>query len=238
MYYLSKHTYCRELAGGGAVLLDVQRRRYLGIDAAIVPALRMRVANWPVVVAASSDVSAAIDTSIEDLLGQLVTSGTFTTQVTERAPHPPRGPRESMLTSRATSGPSPSFKATFRFVLACLHVAIVTRRSGFASLLEWMNQRQRRLAALASQQQEATRYVLACHLRLRVWLFTAQNHCLFDSLVLANFLTRCGVRCSFVIAIDNKPFMAHAWVQVGDTILNDTVEYAQQFTPLLAVPSD
>jgi hypothetical protein len=58
---------------------------------------------------------------------------------------------------------------------------------------------------------------------------------LFDSLVLSAFLTKCGQPCTFVIGIATKPFVAHAWVQSGDAVLNDTAEYIQTFDPILAI---
>ncbi|HVZ34530.1 MAG TPA: lasso peptide biosynthesis B2 protein, partial [Polyangiaceae bacterium] len=59
--------------------------------------------------------------------------------------------------------------------------------------------------------------------------------CLFDSLVLAEFLRRRGVRATLVIGISTVPFAAHACVQFGDLVLNDTVEKVQGYTPILAV---
>lgn len=73
--------------------------------------------------------------------------------------------------------------------------------------------------------------------QLRIWFYTAYDQCLLDSLVLSVFLTLCKAPCTFVIAVASKPFLAHAWVQVGDMVLNDTAEHVQEFHPLLGVGS-
>jgi hypothetical protein len=58
---------------------------------------------------------------------------------------------------------------------------------------------------------------------------------MFDSLVLAVFLTRHMIPCTFVIGVSVKPFLAHSWVQIGELVLNDTAEHVQTFTPILAI---
>jgi hypothetical protein len=37
-----------------------------------------------------------------------------------------------------------------------------------------------------------------------------------------------------MIGVSTKPFIAHAWVQSDDRVLNDTTEHVQMFTPILA----
>jgi hypothetical protein len=38
-----------------------------------------------------------------------------------------------------------------------------------------------------------------------------------------------------VLGVRMMPFAAHAWVQDGDTVLNDTVDYVSAYTPILVV---
>jgi hypothetical protein len=38
-----------------------------------------------------------------------------------------------------------------------------------------------------------------------------------------------------LIGVSTKPFLAHAWVQMSELVLNDTAEHVQTFTPLLAI---
>ncbi len=71
--------------------------------------------------------------------------------------------------------------------------------------------------------------------RLSTLFYTARNACLLDSLVLTEFLLRYGHRPTLFIGVCTKPFFAHAWVQIGDCALNDSLEHAQTFRPLAAI---
>lgn len=64
---------------------------------------------------------------------------------------------------------------------------------------------------------------------------TPLRNCLSRSLALAGTLRAGGHACELVIGVAINPFQAHAWVQAGDTLLNDRLERVRQFTPILAV---
>lgn len=70
---------------------------------------------------------------------------------------------------------------------------------------------------------------------LRPVLYTAKDRCLFDSIALIEFLTAFGVFPTWVIAVRTRPFAAHSWVVDGDLILNELLERAEEFYPILAV---
>ena len=101
-------------------------------------------------------------------------------------------------------------------------------------LLGWLDRRQH-LIESNSAKLHTLPSLISSFRQLRIWFYTAHDQCLFDSLVLSVFLTLLKVNCTFVIAVVSKPFLAHAWVQVGDMVLNDTAEHAQEFHPLLGV---
>jgi hypothetical protein len=104
-------------------------------------------------------------------------------------------------------------------------------------LLGWLDRRQH-LIESNSANLHTVGALISSFRQLRIWFYTAHDQCLFDSLVLSVFLTLLKVPCTFVIAVASKPFLAHAWVQVGDMVLNDTAEHVQEFQPLLGVGSD
>lgn len=60
-------------------------------------------------------------------------------------------------------------------------------------------------------------------------------NCLTDSLALATFLSRRGVRSDLVFAVKLDPFAAHCWLQNDDAILNDAADTVATFTPILVV---
>jgi hypothetical protein len=57
--------------------------------------------------------------------------------------------------------------------------------------------------------------------------------CLRDSFALLHFLGRGRARARLVIGVTMDPFGAHAWVQAGETVLNDRVDRVCAFTPIL-----
>jgi len=62
-----------------------------------------------------------------------------------------------------------------------------------------------------------------------------QGECLFRSLMLRAFLRRAGLTATWVVGCQTWPFEAHCWLQLDDTVLDDTVDHAAGFTPILAI---
>lgn len=71
--------------------------------------------------------------------------------------------------------------------------------------------------------------------RLRPLAYSSRGACLFDSLVLLEFLALHSVYPTWVLGVRSRPFLAHSWVQYDRCVLNGTVEYVEQFTPILIV---
>lgn len=66
--------------------------------------------------------------------------------------------------------------------------------------------------------------------------FVPVDHsCLLDSLALDRFLANRGLESRLVFGVNAEPFSAHAWLQVGDMALNETVSYARMHTPILVL---
>ena len=59
--------------------------------------------------------------------------------------------------------------------------------------------------------------------------------CLQDSLALLDVYARRGLFPSFVIGVTTAPFAAHCWLQTGELILNEALDEAAQFLPILVV---
>lgn len=66
-------------------------------------------------------------------------------------------------------------------------------------------------------------------------LLSRQSQCLRTSLALVVYLARHGYYPDLVIGVRMKPFGAHAWVQAGSIVLNDTVDEVAPFTPIVVV---
>lgn len=66
-------------------------------------------------------------------------------------------------------------------------------------------------------------------------LHSAADRCLPRSLALVDLLARRGWRAHVVLGVRQGPFAAHCWAQAGEEVLNDTVEEAACFTPILVL---
>jgi hypothetical protein len=66
--------------------------------------------------------------------------------------------------------------------------------------------------------------------------FFPRNYlCIFDSLALLNFFATFDLFPSWVFGVKLGPFHAHCWLQQGSVVLNDSISYVRQFTPIMAV---
>ncbi len=236
IYFLSEESYCCEF-DDGAVILHLGAGTYVGVHAENLPELRIRTQNWP----NSSEIDRAAVTAggaaSEDLISLLLFRGILTTAST---------PKRSLITNSAretfvNSGPQLIQKSRVitqlpRFVSSLLTVAIRHKDKKLASLLYWLRRRQSLIRTRGHSVTPAeVRKLLASFFCLRIWFYTADRRCLFDSLVLAMFLSKKKVPCTFMIGVSTKPFLAHSWVQVGAFVLNDDAEHVQMFTPILAI---
>lgn len=59
------------------------------------------------------------------------------------------------------------------------------------------------------------------------------DQCLADSLALLEFLEGNGHTADWVFAVTAPPFAAHCWVQIGSTVLNDTLDHARLYVPIM-----
>jgi hypothetical protein len=233
--HLSAHVYCREF-DDGAIILDLRNGCYLGINAKDLPDLKSRIGNWPTSPRFESNVKDLGSASTESLISDLLLRGILTTAEPKTRP----ASLVSPLTSLTMDGYSIAQKSIptthiLQFVLSLVQVLLRGRQGRLEPLLNWIRQRRSFLENRSSVTEDRVADLLSSFFRLRIWFYTANNHCLFDSLVLSVFLTRERVPCTFVIAVATKPFLAHSWVQIGECVLNDTVEYVQTFNPILTV---
>jgi hypothetical protein len=71
--------------------------------------------------------------------------------------------------------------------------------------------------------------------RMRPYMFSARDKCLFESFVLANFLAMYGLYPEWVFGVRTDPFAAHCWLQHRRVVFNDYAEHAGEFTPIMII---
>jgi hypothetical protein len=88
-------------------------------------------------------------------------------------------------------------------------------------------------AAQAGETSDIERDVAAfdrCSLLIR-----SHDQCLVRSLALAHRLAARGRTADLVIAVRVRPFSAHAWVQIGNLLLNENCDGVRGYTPILVL---
>jgi Transglutaminase-like superfamily len=224
----------------GAVLLDLTRNKYFAIESH--DALELdRHLNGGEIPDMASDGNGHLDNPRVEFISALVERGLLVSY-----PSLHKGTNGDVVapTRSLTSMPNsssqkaPQLAQLGHIAWALTHVRLNLRLRRLRSLVHYLR-RWKLLFEIRSSPDTASfdelvDLVIAFR-KLRPWLYTATNRCLLDALVLTEFLFQHNYFPTFVIGVDTKPFCAHAWVQMGDCVLDDRVERVQNFTPILTI---
>jgi hypothetical protein len=224
--------------GESVVMLDLRSNSYVAVDPDDVPTLGSCLIGVEAMLPPMRRTS-EVGSTPEDLAAALMKRGLITTlKAVGHVPTP-----VSLATNKAIP---PGLRAertykvqlthVIRFFRAFLYVAWNLRRKRIKQLVDRQARMNRDLRlADCTGVPERVRDLLLVFRRLRLFAYTAHDQCLLDSLVLAEFLRSNGEHPIFCIGVKSKPFLAHAWVQVGDCVLDDTLDHVRNVAPILAV---
>jgi len=209
----------------GAVFLDVRHDRYLGLECDQAQALRGILAGEPAPGGAS-------------LADELVAAGVLAARaneaskpaVTQVIPHP------RTLLFEPSDVPRASWLQIGRFVSACVAVWLSLHAGSLEYAIRCLEARKRKVSSTRVTMDEIGLLVSIFN-RLRTYAYTARDHCLFDSFVMADFLRRFGVAATCVFGVRTLPFGAHCWVQVDSALISESasVEYIATYSPILTI---
>lgn len=105
-----------------------------------------------------------------------------------------------------------------------------------ASLARFETAKARATGDPGSQTPSTARLMAAASaLRASMRLVSFHERCLPASLALAMRLARAGIPVDLVLGVRLAPFKAHAWVQHGETLVNERLSLARLFTPILVL---
>ena len=219
------------------MILDLLSGNYIGVDAEYVPKLREQVRNWPSAEGPDCQPGNPSKQELRSLISSLIQRGILVTHAIPQRPcYPLTCLMELRSGPRTTDLPQIMLRDVVDFSVAWLKALISTRDTKLAALFHRIDRGQRRVAgADRTVSLDEVAALMNRFFRIRLWCYTAVRQCLFDSAVLAHFLTRKHIPCNLVIGVSTKPFAAHAWVQFGTFVLNDTVEHVQVFKPIVQV---
>jgi len=219
---------------GQVILLDLRRDKYLAIGGPALPALSGAIDDWP------TPEDDAQSQSGGDKLGNWLRKLTAAQMLaTAQSPRLPRAtlqdPIASLDAQSHAAGPH-GWRRPLHIARSAAMVALWLKRLSLAEI----ERRVRRMhepgrssehPAFVAQLHDA----VASYCRLRPFLFTVHDRCLFDSLTLVCFLAMEGLPTRWVIGVRTRPFAAHSWVQSGHLVLNDVQEHVRRYTPILVV---
>lgn len=232
--WLSPHVRACEI-DGQVILLNLASNRYLGVGAASAKALAGEVKGWPIGPDASEP-SPPPHASLRGSKQLLVSQGLLTDKPQAELAMP-----VTVEAKRSLDIDEESMKqkiGALRLGHLLLGATVTAFRLKYCSLqtmVKAVNTRRGRIQCNRLDSVDAMRRGTAAYLKLRPFLFTARENCLYDSLTLLSFLASEGVFPKWVIGVKTCPFGAHSWVQSGDTVLNDQHEYVRRFRPILFV---
>jgi Transglutaminase-like superfamily len=236
--FLARDVYCCEV-NEGVVFLNLHTNRYLGLSRDARRALRYGVTGWPTHNRPDDGEPPLSAHDALEALGPLIAKGLLTTSSEQGRPACSitlRADEALAAAWRRDSKHRVTFQDVLRFVAAVILTGIGLKLYKTRYLINRLQSNRVKQLACADEQQLIRR--VSAFWRLRAWTYTARGSCLFDSLVLADFLVRSGIRPTLVMGVQTKPSGAHAWVQCDKWVLNDTVENIQQFGPILTTGAD
>jgi hypothetical protein len=235
-YLLSPHVYLC-ITEDHAVLLDLQRDKYVGVGRAQMNALAARILGWPAMAAAGDGQLAARDDRADAMLSRMLAAGMLTTdRAVGKEAHPLAMERveQGLLHADLEAQPVVGARDVARFLHAAAASGLSLRWRSIESVVARVRRRKAR-RAVAGVDHDAARELVGSFVHLRPLLFGAQDACLFDSLAIVELLARRGIFPTWVFGVQTAPFAAHCWVQDGPVVFNDTPERVRRFTPILAI---
>lgn len=132
----------------------------------------------------------------------------------------------------SAAGDAVGWRGTARSAVRQLAARRMTARMTFAQILREILRRRRRENRRDNRSGHSLEALAAFHERAGLFLGHA-DRCLPRSLALLLDAYANGHRPQFVIGVRSHPFAAHCWVQSGGTVLNDNIDHARLFTPIL-----
>jgi hypothetical protein len=207
-------------ASGHLVFLDIEADRYFGLASAAEAAFRSLLRQQP-----QQALGQSTDALIETRLLVVRPDALPIRACPEPAPV-----RASLLDRRLPSAP---VFAIVRALAGIMAARLALRVGGLAMPLRTLTGGKSRITARASDRAKIESEVAAFH-RCAL-LVRSHDQCLVRSLALMRGLAARGESADLVIGVRVRPFSAHAWVQKGDLLLNESCDGVRGYTPILIV---
>jgi len=238
-YYIPNHVHF-VVDGDAAVFLDLRADQYrmlVGEKARAFGSLLSR-ARDPTrrVIAVDRRASAESLTVTDTLLGELFAHKLLTRTPSEALRPciyiPP--PEDSFIDSQDPEPPAVGLRDILRFLWCWLLASCRLRFATIESIVTAVARRNRMQGTEHSFDFGKARRLVRVYYRLRPFL-PVSYMCLYDSLIMLNFLAQYGCRPHWVFAVRLEPWEAHCWVQYGSVAFNEETDRARTFLPIMMI---
>lgn len=221
----------------GSVLMDLRTGRYFGLDLRSTLALVPRIEGW----AGNYNINGDLppDANESDKLIEALMNGpallTDSPRLGKSATFPVLR-QTSCIPFRGNIVPPPLVRAhhVSAFCWAYLRALFDVECRPLAATVQRIQTRKSKHALEMPDTERITELVRVFRF-LRPLFYTAKDRCLLDSLALVEFLAKFDAFPTWVIAVRTRPFAAHSWVLSDTLLLNERLETAEEFVPILAV---
>jgi hypothetical protein len=221
----------------GSILMDLRTGRYFGLDLRSTCALASRVQGWGDIVEIDDHRTISKDESAR-LIDTLKTNPPLLTESPKigKAAAFPTLIQTDCIPFWGNLVPRPRIRAHHVWAFCCAYSqALWSLKARPLSVIVRRVQARKSTHVVQEPDQQRIEELVRIFRSLRPLFYTAKNRCLLDSLVLVEFLRRFDIFPVWVIAVRTRPFGAHSWVLSGVLLLNERLETAEEFVPILAV---
>lgn len=240
--FLVEHAYVC-VTDGHAVILDLRRDSYFAVSKTQTRALVGLIEGWPRLPGSHSAATADEQDVSESALQALRRKGLLATQPSSgKSAAPVRVARpqtallgtsllHTLLDGPAVRPPQVRIVDLAAFLLAYGRASHFLTHRRLPQFIEHV--RKRHALTIEEPKVDLLRKHVHRFRLIRPFVYTSSNRCLFDSLVLVEYLACYDIYPLWVFGVTARPFAAHSWVQHGNLVLNDTPEHVGQFTPIM-----
>jgi hypothetical protein len=236
-HYLSEDTYIC-VTPCGSVWLDLKRDKYSGVPAMADRILFESVYGWTKQSTALGEQTVRASANGHALIKSLEAKGLLTRWEWRGKPFSrclAASPSRSQLDISTATGVVQTGHLLYA-ALACIRVKASMRIVSIRFAVAEARRRKRRvLRSRSTVPVESVAELVCAFRRVQRLVYTNRSACLFDSFALFWFLTAYNVSPTLVIGVIPAPFAAHCWLQVGDEVVNDTLDHVERYEPILVI---
>ena len=208
------------------VFLDIQRDRYFQLS-------RRLERNFLGYLEASDDA----DVDVSELVRHNLLTRTSTARACKSTGPDIALPGQSVLETPCSDRHVPLDMVRDVFLIVAMtrwQLKIRRLKPILQALSDYRHTRTSPLAGAEPEVQQRLSEAAAAFNRVRPYI-PIETCCLIDSLSLVRFLAKRGLHAHLVMGVACDPFSAHAWVQHGPLVLNETVGTAQAHVPIRVI---